>query len=69
MPSPSEIPHWCLSELSSYFSDGELFDDLNLTEEEAEYVVKNAIYAAPRESDRDAIRSRVRESLAEFRMH
>ncbi|WP_428115971.1 hypothetical protein [Candidatus Poriferisodalis sp.] len=66
-PPPSEIPQWCLSQLSSYFSDAEISDDLRLTDDEAQHVVKNAIYSAPTELDREEIRERVRESLTDFR--
>ena len=66
IPQTSELPDWCLKQLSKYFSANELSQELNLTPEEAEHLVK-VVYSAPTDLDRSAMRARVRERLHEFR--
>lgn len=66
IPTRSELPDWCLDQLSKYYSANEISQELHLTPEEAEHIV-NVIYAAPTQLHRNAIRARVRESLDDFR--
>ena len=62
-----ELPGWCLTQLSKYFGAAGISQELQLTPEEAEHIVKTIIFSARAELDRSAMRARIRKGLDDFR--
>ena len=60
------LPSWCLSKLGEFFSAQEI-DALDLTAEEAEHVVKQALFTASAGTTRSGGRDRVTDALQKFR--
>ena len=60
------IPEWCWSPLVALLGEADLLE-LEVTAEEAEFLVPQVLFAAPRTDSSEMVQARFLNRLAEFR--